>query len=285
MTASDPSGQVAGGRADADCCGSQLGLAAGVGRMGKAAEGWLSDPVPANGRFLPGSARIRVPEDAWAPPAGPAVVLDTPRPERLGRLAERVGSMPLVVNIDHHPSNIRWGTVHWVDPGASSTAELVMQLLKELGVAVDREIALCLYAGIVTDTGRFSYSNTTPFTHRAAAELIEGGADPGEIAERIVAKSDELGGRMAMRDLKEHAADWVEPVSSNYRGWDVWEIPPNGQGIAALQILNMLEQFDIGALEPNSAEHLHLFVEAKKLAFEDRAIYYADPEFADVPVA
>ena len=174
-------------RPDADCIGSQLALAAALDRMGKTAEVWLSDPVPANCRFLPGSARIRVPEDAWAPPAGPAVVLDTPRPERLGRLAERVGSMPLVVNIDHHPSNIRWGNVHWVDPGASSTAELVMQLLKELGVAVDREIAICLYAGIVTDTGRFSYSNTTPFTHRAAAELIEGGADPGEIAERIYA--------------------------------------------------------------------------------------------------
>lgn len=106
----------------------------------------------------------------------------------------------------------------------------------------------------------------------------------GEIAEAIVAKSNELGGRIALRDLKEHTANWVEPVSSNYRDWDVWEIPPNGQGIAALQILNILEQFDIGSLEPNSAEHLHLFVEAKKLAFEDRAIYYADPEFADVPV-
>ena len=73
-------------------------------------------------------------------------------------------------------------------------------------------------------------------------------------------------------------------MSASYRGWDVWEIPPNGQGIAALQILNLLEHFDIASLEPNSAEHLHLFVEAKKLAFEDRAQYYADPEFADVPV-
>ena len=106
----------------------------------------------------------------------------------------------------------------------------------------------------------------------------------GEIAERIVAKSKELGGRMALKDLKDHTATWVDPVSSSYRGWDVWEIPPNGQGIAALQILNILEQFDIGSLDPNSAEHLHLFVEAKKLAFEDRAVYYADPEFADVPV-
>jgi len=106
----------------------------------------------------------------------------------------------------------------------------------------------------------------------------------GQIARRIVAKSKALGGRMALKDLKDHTANWVEPVSSSYRGWDVWEIPPNGQGIAALQILNILEHFDVSDLDPNSAEHLHLFVEAKKLAFEDRAVYYADPDFADVPV-
>ena len=106
----------------------------------------------------------------------------------------------------------------------------------------------------------------------------------GEIAERIVAKSKELGGRMEIRDLVDHHATWVEPVSSSYRGWDVWEIPPNGQGIAALQILNLLEQFDVAALAPNSAEHLHLFIEAKKLAFEDRAHYYADMQFANVPL-
>lgn len=106
----------------------------------------------------------------------------------------------------------------------------------------------------------------------------------GSIAERIVAKAKELDGFMSLKDLADHEATWVDPVSARYRGWDVWEIPPNGQGIAALQILNLLEHFDIGSLEPNSPEHLHLFVEAKKLAFEDRAQYYADPEFADVPV-
>ena len=106
----------------------------------------------------------------------------------------------------------------------------------------------------------------------------------GGIAHRIVAKSQELGGKMSLKDLRDHDATWVEPVSSNYRGWDVWEIPPNGQGIAALQILNLLENFELGGLKPNSAEHLHLFVEAKKLAFEDRAQYYADVDFADVPV-
>lgn len=97
--------------------------------------------------------------------------------------------------------------------------------------------------------------------------IAEGGPEAfyqGEIAERIVAASDRLGGKISLRDLKEHTATWVDPVSSNYRGWDVWEIPPNGQGIAALQILNMLEHFDIGGLQPNSAEHLHLFVEARE---------------------
>ncbi|MBI2422240.1 MAG: gamma-glutamyltransferase [Candidatus Hydrogenedentes bacterium] len=106
----------------------------------------------------------------------------------------------------------------------------------------------------------------------------------GWIAEAIVKKSQELGGFMALEDLKSHTATWVDPVSTNYRGWDVWEIPPNGQGISALQMLNILEGFELGGLAPNSAEHLHLFVEAKKLAYEDRAKYYADPEFADVPV-
>jgi len=107
----------------------------------------------------------------------------------------------------------------------------------------------------------------------------------GETAERIVAKSRELGGYMSLEDLRSHRADWVDPVSSSYRGYDVWEIPPNGQGICALQILNLMEGFDVPSLGLNSVDYLHLFVEAKKLAFEDRARYYADPAFAKVPVA
>jgi gamma-glutamyltranspeptidase/glutathione hydrolase len=107
----------------------------------------------------------------------------------------------------------------------------------------------------------------------------------GETAERIVAKSRELGGHMALEDLRSHRADWVDPVSSSYRGFDVHEIPPNGQGISALQILNLMEGFDVAGLGHNSVDCLHVFLEAKKLAFEDRARYYADPAFAKVPVA
>ncbi|MHC4701832.1 MAG: gamma-glutamyltransferase, partial [Planctomycetota bacterium] len=117
--------------------------------------------------------------------------------------------------------------------------------------------------------------------------LARDGADSfykGEVAERIVKFSRANGGRFSMRDFSDHTADWVEPVSTNYRGYDVWELPPNGQGIAALQILNLLEHFDIGSMQPNSPEHLHLFIEAKKLAFEDRAVYYADMDFAKIPV-
>ena len=126
-----------------------------------------------------------------------------------------------------------------------------------------------------------------PLLASSYQRIADGGAEAfygGEIAERIVAKSRELGGKLSLEDFRDDEPTWVDPVSSSYRGWDVWEIPPNGQGIAALQILNLLEQFDIRELDPNSAEHLHLFVEAKKLAFEDRAQYYADREFADVPV-
>lgn len=118
--------------------------------------------------------------------------------------------------------------------------------------------------------------------------LVRDGLDAyyhGEPAERMVKFSQANDGYFALKDFADHTADWVEPAGTSYRGYDVWEIPPNGQGICVLQILNMLEQFDIGSLKPNSPEQLHLFIEAKKLAYEDRAVYYADPAFADVPLA
>ena len=107
----------------------------------------------------------------------------------------------------------------------------------------------------------------------------------GKIAKNIVETVNQQGGYFTLRDLSEYEPEWIDPVSSNYRGYDVWELPPNGQGIAALQILNILENYDIKKLGFNSAEYIHLFTEAKKLAFEDRAKYYADMSFAKVPVS
>jgi gamma-glutamyltranspeptidase / glutathione hydrolase len=106
----------------------------------------------------------------------------------------------------------------------------------------------------------------------------------GEIADQMVRFSQKHGGRLEKRDFADHKADWITPVSSNYRGFDIWQLPPNGQGIVVLQMMNLLEQFDIGSLQPNSAEASHLFLEAKKLSFQDRAVYYADTDFAKVPV-
>ena len=106
----------------------------------------------------------------------------------------------------------------------------------------------------------------------------------GDIAKIISKFIIEQGGFLSEDDLKKYKPEWINPVSSNYRGFDVWELPPNGQGIAALQILNILEQHDVSSLGHNSAEYIHLFTEAKKLAYEDRAKYYADMNFADVPV-
>src|SRR2546430_9744419 len=92
------------------------------------------------------------------------------------------------------------------------------------------------------------------------------------------------GGFLRKADFENHTSTWVEPVSVNYRGYDVFELPPNGQGIAALQILNILEGFDLRALGRNSPETLHTMVEAKKIAWADRAKFYADPDFAKIPL-
>lgn len=106
----------------------------------------------------------------------------------------------------------------------------------------------------------------------------------GAIAKRIDAFMKKNDGFLSYKDLADHHSDWVEPVSTNYRGYDVWELPPNSQGICVLQMLNILEGYDFSKIQWGSPEHLHLFIEAKKLAFADRAKYYSDPEFAKIPV-
>jgi len=106
----------------------------------------------------------------------------------------------------------------------------------------------------------------------------------GEVANVMVDFIQSQGGFLTHEDLSSFHSEWTPPVSSNYRGYDVWELPPNGQGIAALQILNILEKFDLKKMGLFSAEYIHLFTEAKKLTFADRAKYYADPNFSSIPV-
>lgn len=170
------------------------------------------------------------------------------------------------------------------------------------GFPVHDELALSL-ARVPNNYGKFPnvkehyYPNgSVPkrgdiFKNPALANTLEkiakGGRDAfykGDIARTIDAFMKKNDGFLSYNDLADHTSTWIDPVSVNYRGYDVWELPPNGQGIAALQMLTILEGYDFSKIPYGSTEHIHLFTEAKKLVFEDRAKYYADPEFSEIPV-
>ncbi|GAB3880530.1 gamma-glutamyltransferase [Spirosoma agri] len=121
-------------------------------------------------------------------------------------------------------------------------------------------------------------------TYERIAASGRDGFYKGPVAETIDRYARRTGSYLRKDDLANHRSTWVDPVSVNYRGYDVYELPPNGQGIAVLQMLNLLEGFDLKRLGHNSADYLHLLIEAKKVAFEDRARYYADPDFSKIPV-
>jgi len=147
------------------------------------------------------------------------------------------------------------------------------------------------FTDIFTVDGRRAPRKGEMFRNPALAstyqKLADGGRDVfyrGEIARTIDAYMQRVGGFLSYEDLAAHTSDWVEPVSTDYRGYEVWELPPNGQGIAALQLLNLLEGYDLASLGLDHPDYVHLFVEAKKLVFEDRAKFYADPDFNDIPV-
>jgi gamma-glutamyltranspeptidase/glutathione hydrolase len=117
--------------------------------------------------------------------------------------------------------------------------------------------------------------------------IAEGGRDAfynGEIAKKIDSYMAEQGGFLTYDDMAAHTSEWVKPLSTNYRGYDVFELPPNGQGIVALQMLNILEGYDLRSMGFGSAEYLHTLIEAKKVAYEDRAKFYADPDFYNPPI-
>lgn len=126
-----------------------------------------------------------------------------------------------------------------------------------------------------------------PYLANTYEKIANGGRDAfykGNIAKTIAKYIKQQGGFLSYEDMASHTSEWVNPISINYRGYDVWELPPNGQGTAALQILNILKYYDIKKMGFGSSEYLHTFIEAKKLAFEDRAKFYTDPDFSDIPI-
>jgi gamma-glutamyltranspeptidase/glutathione hydrolase len=144
-----------------------------------------------------------------------------------------------------------------------------------------------LYApnGTVPRKGDIFRNPELAATYRLIARKGRDAFYRGELSRKLVAYSNKVGGFFSENDFADFEAEWVTPMSVNYRGFDVWELPPNGQGLAVLQMLQMLEHFDLKAMGLNSAAYLHTLVEIKKIVYEDRARFYADPRFADIDYA
>ncbi|HVF53566.1 MAG TPA: bifunctional oligoribonuclease/PAP phosphatase NrnA [Actinomycetota bacterium] len=171
---------------DGDALGSALGASLALRKAGKQTAVSWDDPVvkiPASYAFLPGGDHVVAPDQM--PSADVFLALDCGGLDRLGSLEVTATASPCLVNIDHHPGNTDFGKLNAVITSASSTAELVAQLIGVLGIELDRDIATCLYTGIVTDTGRFQYVNSTPDTLRLAADLLAYDVPASEIAVEV----------------------------------------------------------------------------------------------------
>lgn len=179
---------------EGDALGSQLALGHLIEKMGKKKVWYVDEtPVPETYRFLPGQEKVST--DLSIPrQAEVLITVDCPTQERIGKAARYISNDTLVVTIDHHISNQRFGDLNWVEPNASATGEMIYALYKAAGIPIDKTAAMSLYAAIATDTGQFSYSNTTAQTHQVIAELIARGVEPYVISEKIY-ESNSLGSR------------------------------------------------------------------------------------------
>ena len=171
-------------RPDGDAVGSQLALVLLLKSLGKQVEAWNDDDVPAKFRFLPHSDLIT------RPPAEPkdfdvVIAIDTSTWQRVGTAAQRIRNKKHFVNIDHHVSNEKFAEINWIVPEAPASGQIAFDLIKRGGFTLTREIATCLFAAISTDTGSFSYGNTTAESLRVAAELVETGLNVGEICRHM----------------------------------------------------------------------------------------------------
>ncbi|MGE5561344.1 MAG: DHH family phosphoesterase [Chloroflexota bacterium] len=168
---------------DGDALGSSLALLLALRKLGKEPLAACVDPPPQYYRFLPGSEDVAV-----APREGDhdlAILVDCADLQRAGALVQLATACPRLVNIDHHPTNNGYGDAAWVEPVAAASAELVVPIITALGVAVDPDIATCIYTAVLTDTGSFHYSNTTPACLRLAGEMVAQGARPDLISEAV----------------------------------------------------------------------------------------------------
>lgn len=168
---------------DGDALGSLLGLALGLEQMQIRVFTVSVDSVPAIYRFLPGAERIAA--QLPAQPVPLAIAVDADGMGRLGRFAHKLERGCTLIDIDHHATEKAFGDLQWVDPKAAATGEMIYRLLVRMKVPLSADIATCLYTAILTDTGRFCYSNTTPRALRVCADLVRAGASPVHIYREV----------------------------------------------------------------------------------------------------
>jgi len=169
---------------EGDSIGSQLAMKELLKKLGKEVIIVDSDEIPEHYKFLPHAGEVSNKIDK-ALAFDAALVLDCPTLKRTGKVKDLITKDTFVINIDHHISNEKFGKVNWVDPNASSAGEMVYKLFKEMGVALTKETALCIYIAILTDTGSFNYDNTSSITHEIASELLGYGLDPAAVSEDV----------------------------------------------------------------------------------------------------
>ncbi|HCR93634.1 MAG: gamma-glutamyltransferase [Oceanicaulis sp.] len=227
-------------------------------------------------------------EDGAIPPLGAMPVSVPGTVDGWYALHERFGEMPM--------DEVLAPTIRYAEEGFPLTQTIAYYWDRNMSILEARHAqdeieefdnARATYLTEDGDAPREGEIFRNPDLASTLRQIAEGGRDAfyeGEIARTIDAYMQRIGGWIRYEDLANHRSEWVEPVSVNYRGYDVWELPPQGQGIAALQMLQILEDYDLASMGFMSADALHVQIEAKRLAFEDRARFYADPDFAPAPV-
>ncbi len=170
-------------RPDGDALGCLLGLSLALEKMGRRAAALSVDPIPSSYSFLAGAARVLSQPPDWRADLG--IVVDCDGLARVGGLAETFAGLPQLIDIDHHDTEQAFGSAQVIDSAAGATAEIVYRLLRGMGISLDAEISTCLYTGLLTDTGRFCFANTTADSLRIAAELVAAGADARQVARRV----------------------------------------------------------------------------------------------------
>ncbi|NUN47486.1 MAG: bifunctional oligoribonuclease/PAP phosphatase NrnA [Candidatus Brocadiae bacterium] len=203
-------------RPDGDAIGSALALAHLLRGEGKEAECVVDAGTPPDLAFLPGSAAIGGTPAAARPPYDAVLIVDAAGLDRIEGMRDAVPTGARIVNIDHHASNTRFGAVNWIEPSWGSTGEMIGALAREAGWRLTREIAVCLYVAIVTDTGRFMFSSTRPATHELAAELQRHGVDPGAI-------NREIWGSNSLAELRLHA-ETIRAIRTDPTGRIAWVV-------------------------------------------------------------